>query len=85
MVPNTLLHMYADNFWIDLGKATNSIAYFNDIIWEHLHPDNGKAHRDTQYQYAASVVNHDLMEYQNYLNNGQFNHDISSINSLKTN
>lgn len=83
MVPKTLLHMYADNFWIDLGKATNSIAYFNDIIWEHLHPDIGKATRDTQYQYAAAVVNHDLIEYQNYLRNGQFDHDVSIINSLK--
>jgi hypothetical protein len=84
MVPPSLLHMYADNFWIDLGKATNCIKYFEDIIWEHKHPDNGKAVRDTQYNYAAAVVNHDAAAYQQYLNSNSFNDDINTIQSLKT-
>jgi hypothetical protein len=83
MVPTTLLHMYADNFWIDLGKATNNIKYFKDIIWEHLHPDNGKAFRDKQYSYAADVVHLDNNAYHNYITNGSFQLDIEKINNLK--
>jgi hypothetical protein len=84
MIPTTLLHMYADNFWVDLGKSANCIQYFPDIIWEHLHPDNGKAIRDAQYAYAANVVNQDQIAYHSYVNNGLFSLDVSKINMLKT-
>jgi hypothetical protein len=84
MIPTSLLHMYADNFWVDLGKATECIQYFPNIIWEHLHPDNGKAIRDAQYAYAANVVNYDQLAYQSYINNGLFSLDIVKINTLKT-
>ena len=84
MIPTSLLHMYADNFWVDLGKTAECIQYFPDIIWEHLHPDNGKAVRDAQYAYAANVVNHDQIAYQSYINSGVFSLDIAKINMLKT-
>lgn len=85
MIPTQLQHMYADNFWLDLGKATNIIKYFPNIIFEHLHPDNGKAVRDAQYAHAAAVVGSDQYEYGLYLNNGQFQNDINKINNLKIN
>jgi hypothetical protein len=83
MVLPTLLHMYADNFWLDIGKSTNNIKYFPNVIWEHMHPDNGKANRDNQYNHAASVADQDRIEYYRYLNSEQFVNDINKINSLK--
>ena len=83
MIPKTLLHMYADNFWIDLGKATNCIKYFPNIIWEHMHPDIGKATRDKQYNYAATVVNHDLNAYNTYMSDLSFINDVNKINKIK--
>jgi len=83
MIPTQLQHMYADNFWIDLGKATNSIKYFPNIIFEHLHPDIGKAARDPQYGHAAAVAPQDQFEYGKYLQQGQFYSDIIKINNLK--
>lgn len=83
MIPPSLLHMYADNFWVDLGKATNCIKYFPNIVWEHMHPDNGKAQRDTQYDYAATVVQLDQQAYHSYIHNGLFQSDIQKINNLK--
>jgi hypothetical protein len=83
MIPTQLQHMYADNFWLDLGKATSTIKYFPHIIFEHLHPDIGKAVRDTQYNHAAAVAGSDQYEYNLYLNNGQFQNDINKINILK--
>jgi hypothetical protein len=83
MIPTQLQHMYADNFWIDLGRATNSIRYFPHIIFEHLHPDIGKAVRDPQYGHAAAVAGQDQYEYQQYLQGEQFRSDINKINNLK--
>jgi len=85
MVPTQLQHMYADNFWLDLGKSTSIIKYFPHFIFEHLHPDNGKAIRDAQYNHAAAVVGSDQYEYQMYINNGQFQEDINKINNIKIN
>jgi hypothetical protein len=83
MIPTTLQHMYADNFWLDLGINTNIIKYFPHIIFEHLHPDVGKAIRDNQYNHAAAVVGSDHYQYGVYLNTSQFTNDITKINNLK--
>jgi hypothetical protein len=83
MIPPQLLHMYADDFWRDIGISTNTLKYFPEIIFEHLHPDNGKANRDNQYNHAASVANQDRIEYHQYLNGQQYINDINKINNLK--
>ena len=82
MVPTNLIHMYADNFWLDLGHSLNIIKYFDDVIFEHIHPDNGKAVRDSQYADAASVAPYDQQQYQIYLNSIQRTNDINKINEL---
>jgi hypothetical protein len=48
MSPPPLEHLYIDNFWMTLGSTTN-LWYVPDVIIEHLHPDAGKAQRDTGY------------------------------------
>lgn len=83
MIPPQLEHMYADNFWKDLGQSTGVLKYFPYLIFEHLHPDKGKAVRDTQYQYAAAVANRDQHEYYTYINSYQYREDIQKINKLK--
>lgn len=81
MIPPQLQHMYADNFWKDLGVNTKIIKYFPDIIFEHVHPDAGKAKRDSQYDYAAKVSLSDRNEYILYLDN-EFKNDVLKINKL---
>lgn len=49
MAPPALVHLYLDNFWLDLGQAT-SIKYLPDVIIEHLHPFAGKAEWSESYQ-----------------------------------
>jgi 2-polyprenyl-3-methyl-5-hydroxy-6-metoxy-1,4-benzoquinol methylase len=78
MVPTCLQHMYADNFWKDLGLITKTLKYFPDIIFEHVHPDAGKSERDTQYKYAAEVAGTDYQEYMNYINS-EFKSDVQKI------
>jgi 2-polyprenyl-3-methyl-5-hydroxy-6-metoxy-1,4-benzoquinol methylase len=82
MIPPQLQHMYADNFWKDLGINTKIIKYFSDIIFEHIHPDAGKTYRDKQYEYAAEVASVDKDKYISYLND-EFKSDILKINGLR--
>jgi hypothetical protein len=82
MVPTNLIHMYADNFWLDLGHSLNIIKYFDEVIFEHIHPDNGKAVRDSQYADAASVAPYDQQQYQIYVNSIQRTDDIEKIKEL---
>jgi hypothetical protein len=82
MIPPQLQHMYADNFWKDLGLATQILKYFPDIIFEHVHPDAGKTQRDDQYKYAAAVAMEDRHKYFLYLNN-EFSKDILKVQELK--
>lgn len=82
MVPQNLIHMYADNFWLDLGNTLNIIKYFDEVIFEHIHPDNGKAVRDSQYADAASVAPYDQQQYQIYVNSIQRTDDINKIREL---
>lgn len=50
MVPLTLRHLYADNFWKELGELTNGLVYLPDVIIEHMHPVAGKAEWDPGYK-----------------------------------
>ena len=82
MIPTALEHMYADNFWKDLGSESKILKYFNGIIFEHVHPDAGKAIRDAQYNYASEVAPKDQYEYREYMRT-TFHEDIKKINSIR--
>ena len=82
MVPTNLIHMYADNFWLDLGRQLNIIKYFNHVIFEHLHPDNGKAVRDSQYHESNSVFGIDQQRYAEYINSNKFNEDVLKVKQI---
>jgi hypothetical protein len=82
MIPMCLKHMYADNFWKDLGISAKILKYFPNAIFEHVHPDAGKSERDSQYNYAAQVATEDQRQYMDYLN-GRFFEDVNKIISLR--
>ncbi len=67
MAPPTLIHLYLDNFWLDLGNAT-SIKYLDDVIIEHLHPSVGKAEWSESYQQVNTeeMYSHDRIAYETY-------------------
>lgn len=82
MAPPELIHLYLDNFWLELGKAT-SIKYLPDVIVEHLHPSVGKADWTPEYQevndqalYAA-----DEEAFNNYLAT-RFESDLEKLRSV---
>ena len=80
MVPPTLIHMYMDNFWRDLGDKLGNLVYRPDVTIEHLHYLAGKAINDLQYQEvnSAAVYENDRIAYGLYLA-GQFEKDIQKV------
>lgn len=43
MAPDVLTHLYVDNYWRDLGRATGCMTYLPEVVVEHMHPMAGKA------------------------------------------
>lgn len=66
MVPPGLVHMYLDNFWLELGRATR-LHYMADVVFEHLHPLVGKAAWTPQYEEANGWMGHDGAEYHRFM------------------
>lgn len=55
--PEGLWHLYADNYWRDLGQGAGCLRYLPDVIIEHLHPVAQKAAWDATYEESnASAV-----------------------------
>lgn len=54
----SLIHLYIDNYWLQMGKRLNKIVYFDNIIIEHMHPAVGKAQMDEAYQMVNSNLTH---------------------------
>jgi hypothetical protein len=44
-----LVHLYIDNVWLELGRATGQLRYLPNVVIEHMHPAAGKAQRDAGY------------------------------------
>lgn len=38
MAPPTLVHMYLDNYWKELGERAGCLRYLPDVVVEHVHP-----------------------------------------------
>lgn len=68
MAPPVLKHMYVDNFWKDLGEATNCLRYLPDVVVEHMHPIAGKAEWDEGHKRVndPSMFSADAAEYQKF-------------------
>jgi hypothetical protein len=50
MAPPTLIHMYFDDYWKELGTRAGCIRYLPDVVVEHMHPLAGKAEWDPGYE-----------------------------------
>jgi len=78
MVPTKLIHMYADNFWLELGRALSCLRYYPNLIIEHMHPAASKAKTDTQYAEVDSYTNQDRTSFIHYMNT-QFQNDVQKL------
>jgi len=65
MVPPGLVHLYIDNAWLDIGKATD-IRYMPQVIIEHLHPHAHKAEWDAGYSEVEALDQQDAAVYNDW-------------------
>lgn len=66
MVPRGLLHMYLDNFWRELGAATQ-LHYLPHLVFEHLHPLVGKTAWTPQYDEVNALMGQDSAEFHRFM------------------
>jgi hypothetical protein len=69
MSPPPLIHLYMDNFWMNLGHALQCIDYVPEVVVEHMHFAAGKAEVDAQYAEVNSkeMYNTDRDSYVKYV------------------
>lgn len=73
-------HLYADDFWMQLGLRLEAITYCPDVVIEHLHYSVGKSEMDTSYAETNTPERYsvDGAEFTNYLQN-HIDNDVLKI------
>ncbi len=80
-----LKHMFVDNFWTKLGKDSETIYYFPDIIWEHRHFANHKAELDDTYKLSNTqeIMNADEKAYDRFIYSDEYQKLVNLLKGLK--
>jgi hypothetical protein len=82
--PEGLWHLYADNYWRDLGLAAGCLRYLPDVVIEHLHPVAGKAASDVTYEESNSsaVDRADCALWDDYVASGRLEADAAKVRAI---
>jgi hypothetical protein len=81
MVPPGLIHLYLDNFWMQLGKDLGAFSYLGHVILEHLHPIAGKAEWDEGYKAvnAEDVYSADAKAFHQYITGEDYQNLLKAL------
>lgn len=81
MCPPDQVHLYLDNFWLELGKAVDCLTYLPGVVIEHLHPAAGKAEWDHRYQEVNSgeVDRADHQAWVEFQTDGRFRDAVERV------
>ena len=80
MAPPKLIHLYMDNFWMNLGQALNCLDYVPEAVIEHMHYLAGKSEQDAQYAEVNSseMYQTDRDTYLQYVKD-DLKHDLEKL------
>ena len=78
MAPESLYHMYIDNFWAMMGSKLQSLFYFENVIWEHMHFLNNKTQIDDSYKETNGYLQRDQFAFHEYLADN-FQNDLQKV------
>jgi hypothetical protein len=83
MAPPTMQHLCIDLVWKDWADALKCRIYLDYVVFEHMHPANGKADNDAGYQLANSSEQNkrDTDAYYMY-KAGDFKRDVAKLKKL---
>ena len=81
MVPPNMIHLYLDNFWMQLGNDLGALKYLDDVVVEHLHPVAGKAQWDAGYQEvnAEEVYSADAKAFESYIRSEEYQNLLKAL------
>jgi hypothetical protein len=70
-IPPGFVHLFVDNYFMELGNSINALQYLPDVVVEHLHPTVGNAQEDQTYREANSPENwtNDERRFRDYIAN----------------
>lgn len=78
MSPPEVNYLWADHFWITLGRALNSLYYFPEVIVEHRHYSTGKRIKDNISEIIDRGGAAEQNKFQIYLAN-RFHEDLRKL------
>ena len=84
MAPPCLTHLWADNFWRELGTELGRLTYLPDVVIEHMHPIAGKSEWDDVYVEVNSgeMYTNDASAYLKFKQTGEFDAAVARVRSL---
>ena len=85
MAPETLTHLYVDNYWLTLGRAAGCIRYLPQVVVEHVHPVAGTAQWDEGYRRvnAPDMYARDRQVYEWYVGK-HLGEEVAKLTTLQT-
>lgn len=68
-VPEGFIHLYIDNYFMELARGLGNMVYLPDVVVQHLHPVSGHAEQDQTYREANSPENwsNDQRRFNEYM------------------
>lgn len=83
-VPDGFIHLFIDNYFLELGKAIGGVKYLENVIVQHLHPCVGNAEQDLTYLEANSPENwsNDQRRFHQYMTE-ELQSDVEKIKRHK--
>lgn len=68
-VPKGFVHLFIDNYFMELARSVDRLVYLPDVIVQHLHYSAGKSEEDQTYKEANSRENwtNDQIRFHKYL------------------
>jgi hypothetical protein len=68
-VPPGMVHLWLDNYWLELGRRLGTLRYRADVVIEHQHPITGRVACDDGYREVndSSVYKADEARFRDYV------------------
>lgn len=83
MTPPGMIHLYLDNFWMQLGRDLGALRFLPGVVIEHLHPVAGKAQWDEGYKAvnADEVYSADRIAFDNFMKSDAYQELLNKLKS----
>jgi hypothetical protein len=84
-VPEGFIHLFIDNFFLELGKRLDGAIYLEDVIVQHLHYSVGNSQQDQTYKEANSPENwsNDQKRFHQYMTE-EIDKDVEKIRNYQS-